>query len=263
MTSKPVARVSPAPPPGRPASCVLLPQPPGADAYLAVDKPAGVAVHGAGGLLGPLRERFGASLALIHRLDRETSGVLLLAKTPEALRAALDAWASSITKTYLAVTRGVPEPPEGAVDEKLLENRTGKPELLKRALKAAYGPARAGHLLSGRRVGAIPPVPPPGRTAVHPAGRQARTAYRVLEDRGATALVELTPLTGRMHQVRVHLAHLGTPLLGDPFYDAERPPGTPAPVLHAARLVWADPPGLPGGAWIWESPAPPAARVAP
>ena len=131
--------------------------------------------------------------------------------------------------------------------EKLLENRTGKPELLKRALKAAYGPARAGHLLSGRRVLAIPPIPPPGRTAVHPAGREARTAYRVVQDRGTTALVELTPGTGRMHQLRVHLAHLGTPLLGDPLYDASRTPETPAPLLHAARLAWADPPGAPGG----------------
>ena len=127
------------------------------------------------------------------------------------------------------MTRGVPSPPEGMVTEKLLEHRTGKPELLKRALKAAYGPSRAGHLLSGRRVLAIPAIPPPGRTVVHPAGREARTAYRVVQDRGTTALVELTPETGRMHQLRVHLAHLGTPLLGDPLYDAARTPETPAP----------------------------------
>jgi hypothetical protein len=149
------------------------------------------------------------------------------------------------------------------VTERLLENRTGKPELLKRALKAAYGPARTGHLLTNRRVGAIPPIPPPGRTAVHPAGREATTAYRVLEDRGETALVELKPGTGRMHQLRVHLAFLGTPLLGDPLYDASRTAQTPVPVLHAARLVWADPPGAPGGAWIWEALAPAAARTAP
>jgi 23S rRNA pseudouridine955/2504/2580 synthase len=241
----------------------VLPSPPGAEAYLAVDKPAGVAVHGPHGLLGPLRKDFGDDLALVHRLDKETSGVLLLAKTPEALRAALAAWPSSVTKTYLAVTRGVPAPPEGVVTEKLLEHRTGKPELLKRALKAAYGPARAGHLLTGRRVGAIPPVPAPGTTAVHPGGREARTAWRVLEDRGETGLVELTPGTGRMHQLRVHLAHLGTPLLGDPLYDAARNARTPAPVLHAARLVWNDPPGAPGGAWTWESPLPAAARLGP
>jgi 23S rRNA-/tRNA-specific pseudouridylate synthase len=241
----------------------VLPTPPGAEAYLAIDKPAGEAVHGAHGLLGPLRERFGAGLALVHRLDKETSGVLLLARTPEALRAALAAWPVSVTKTYRAVTRGVPSPKEGVVTEKLLENRTGKPELLRRALRAAYGPARAGHLLSGRRVGAIPPVPPPGRTAVHPAGRPASTAWRLLEDRGETALVELTPRTGRMHQLRVHLAALGTPLLGDPLYDAGRSRETPAPVLHAVRLVWKGPPGFPGGAWTWETPGPATARVGP
>jgi 23S rRNA-/tRNA-specific pseudouridylate synthase len=241
----------------------FLPTPPGAEGYVAVDKPSGVAVHGPNGLLDTLRETLGEGLSLVHRLDKETSGVLLLAKTPESLRVALDAWPTSVTKTYRAVTRGVPSPLEGVVTEKLLENRTGRPELLKRALKAAYGPARAGHLLSGRRVGAIPPMPPAGRTAVHPAGREARTAYRVLENRGATALVELIPKTGRMHQLRVHLAHLGTPLLGDPFYDVARTPETPPPVLHAARLVWADPPGAPGGAWIWVASAPAAARTAP
>ena len=240
----------------------LLPSPPGAEAYVALDKPSGIAVHGRGGLLGRLRETLGADLSLVHRLDKETSGVLLLAKTPDALGAALAAWPASVTKTYVAVTRGVPSPSEGVVDAKLLEHRSGRPQLLARALRAAYGPARAGHLLAGRRVGAIPPVPPPGRTAVHPAGREARTAYRVLEDRGTTALVELTPGTGRMHQLRVHLAHLGTPILGDPLYDADRGPGTPAPVLHAARLVWANPPSG-TGAWTWEAGVPGFPRVAP
>jgi tRNA pseudouridine32 synthase/23S rRNA pseudouridine746 synthase len=239
----------------------VLPSPPGADDYLAVDKPAGIAVHGPHGLLGTLRAAHGDGLSLVHRLDKETSGVLLLARTPEALRAALDAWPTSVTKTYLAVTRGVPSPKEGVLDAQLLENRTGKPELLRRALKAAYGPARAGHLLAGRRVGAIPPLPPPGRTAVHPAGRPARTAYRVLEERDQTALVELTPATGRMHQLRVHLAHLGTPILGDPLYDPARTHATPAPLLHALRLVWQDPPG--GGTWTWEASLPAGSRDAP
>lgn len=243
-------------------SARVLPPPPGAEGYVAVDKPAGIAVHGPRGLLGELRKEHGEGLALVHRLDKETSGVLLLAKTPEALAAALAAWPTSVAKTYLAVTRGVPSPAEGVVEARLLEHRTGKPELLKRALKAAYGPARAGHLLSGRRVGAIPPLPPPGRTAVHPAGRTARTAYRVLENRGATALVELSLETGRMHQLRVHLAHLGTPLLGDPLYDAARAAGDPPPLLHAVRLAWSNPPGG-GRVWAWEAPPPGAMRSAP
>ncbi len=239
----------------------VLPSPSGADAYLAVDKRSGVAVHGPGGLLGALREQLGAGagagLSLVHRLDKETSGVLLLARSQEALRAAHAAWPTQVEKAYLAVTRGVPTPPEGRVDAPLLENRTSRPDLLKRAVKAAYGGSRAGHLLAGRRVLAIPALPPPGRTIAHPAGRPAATRYRVLEDRGATALVELSPETGRMHQLRVHLLHLGTPLLGDRDYDPGRVEGDPPPRLHAARLVWTDPPGMPPGtSWVWEAPRP-------
>ena len=237
----------------------ILPSPEGAEGYLAVNKPAGRVVHGKGGLLEELRATAGEDLALVHRLDRETSGVLLFARGAAALRAAHAAWARDVTKVYLARTRSVPSPAEGVVTVPVLEHRTSKPELLRRALKAAYGPARAGHLLSGRRVGAIPAVPPPGRTAVHPAGRVAATAYRVVEDHGATALVELVPETGRMHQLRVHLAHLGAPLLGDRLYDARCGPDSPPPLLHASRLVWKNPPGRPGGSsWIWE-----AARPAP
>ena len=242
----------------------LLPQPPGSAAYLAVDKPVDVAVHGPNGLLGALRKQFGPDLALVHRLDKETSGVLLLARDAEALRAAHAAWPTNVVKTYIAVTRGVPDPPEGRVDAPLLEHRTSRPDLLKRAVKAAYGPSRAGHLLSGRRVLAIQPLPPPGRTAVHPAGRPAATRYRVLEDRGAVALVELVPESGRMHQLRVHLLHIGTPLLGDPAYDAARDGKTPAALLHAARLVWKDAPGMPPGTtWTWEAPRPREAVPAP
>ena len=233
----------------------MLPSPEGAEGYLAVNKPAGRVVHGKDGLVEELRASTGEDLVLVHRLDRETSGVLLLARGAAALRAAHAAWARDVTKFYLARTRGVPSPPEGVVNAPVLEHHTSKPKLLRRALTAAYGPARAGHLLAGRRVGAVPPVPPPGRTAVHPAGRPAATAYRVVEDRGATALVELVPETGRMHQLRVHLAHLGTPLLGDRLYDTDRGRETPAPRLHASRLVWKNPPGRPeGSAWIWEAP---------
>ena len=235
----------------------ILPSPEGAESYLAVNKPAGRVVHGKGGLLEELRATAGEDLALVHRLDRETSGVLLFARGASALRAAHAAWARDVTKVYLARTRSVPSPAEGVVTVPVLEHRTSKPELLRRALRAAYGPARAGYLLAGRRVGAVPAVPPPGRTAVHPAGRVAATAYRVVEDHGATALVELVPETGRMHQLRVHLAHLGTPLLGDSLYDAGCGPETPPPLLHASRLVWKNPPGRPEGrAWIWEAPLP-------
>lgn len=232
-----------------------LPAPAGAEEYLAIDKPAGIAVHGPGGALSILRERFGPSLALVHRLDRPTSGVLLLARTPEALRAAHAAWPRDVTKTYLARTRGVPQPAEGTIDAPLLEHRSGKPELLRRALAARYSATIAGQLMTGRRVGDIPLPPPPGHTAVHPAGREARTDFRVLENEGKTALVELTPRQGRMHQIRVHLLHLGTPLLFDPLYDPNRHESDPAPFLQSLRIVWRNPPDQPAGTvWVWERP---------
>ena len=235
----------------------VLPSPAGAERYLAVDKPSGRAVHGPGGLLTELRAAHGSGLALVHRLDKETSGVLLLAKDSDALRAAHGAWAADVTKTYLARTRGIPSPREGVVDAPLLEHRTSRPDLLRRALAAAYGKARAGHLLLGHTVRAIPKVPRPGRTALHPAGRPARTRYRVVEAGGATALVELVPEQGRMHQLRVHLLALGTPLLGDPAYDVARRTGDPAPWLRAVRLDWRNPPGAPvGTVWTWEAPSP-------
>jgi 23S rRNA-/tRNA-specific pseudouridylate synthase len=208
-------------------------------------------VHGAGGILGDIRAALGPDLHLVHRLDRTTSGVLLLARGREALAAAHAIWARDVEKVYLAVVRGLPEAAEGVVSMPLLEHRTSKPELMARALKAAYGPARAGNLIAGKKVRAIPPAPGPGRTIVHPAGRPASTGYRVLETKKGLALVELRPSGGRMHQLRVHMLALGTPIANDPFYDpaAEEP----APFLHALRLTWKKPLGGRRGEWSWES----------
>jgi 23S rRNA-/tRNA-specific pseudouridylate synthase len=238
-------------------SLVELPAPPGSEGYLALEKTAGRVVHGKDGVLEEARGLFGEDLHLVHRLDRDTSGVLLLARGKEALARAHTAWPVSVAKTYVARTRGVPSPREGVVELPLLEHRTRKPELLARALRARYGPAHAGQLLSGRRVWDIPDLPRPGTTAVHPAGRPARTEYRVIEEGSGTALVALSPREGRMHQIRVHLAALGTPVLGDRLYDAAARDGEAPPLLHLARLVWSDPPDRPpGSAWTWESPPP-------
>ena len=119
-------------------------------------------------------------------------------------------------------------------------------------MKAAYGPARAGNLLAGKKVGAIPPLPPPGRSSCHPAGRLASTAYRVLESKRGLSLVEIRPAGGRMHQIRVHLLALGTPIEGDPLYD-EACSASAEPFLHAFRLTWRNPPGGEAPQWSWTS----------
>ena len=93
----------------------------------------------------------------------------------------------------------------------------------------------------------------PSSASPGPAGRSAVTAYRVLDAVDTNALVELRPKQGRMHQVRVHLLFIGTPILGDPLYD-ERSPAetTPIPFLRATRLEWREPPGMPPGTvWSW------------
>jgi tRNA pseudouridine32 synthase / 23S rRNA pseudouridine746 synthase len=157
-----------------------------------------------------------------------------------------------VEKSYLAIVRGVPDPQEGTVSLPILEHRTSRPELLARALKAAYGPARAGNLLAGKKVGAIPPVPAPGRSACHPAGRPASTGYRVVRSARGLSLVELHPAGGRMHQLRVHLLAIGTPISGDPLYD-DAPSSLAEPFLHAFRLVWRNPPGGEADAWTFTS----------
>ncbi len=101
----------------------ILPSPEGAERYLAVNKPAGRVVHGKDGLLEELRASIGKDLTLVHRLDRETSGVLLFARGATALRAAHAAWVRDVTKIYLARTRGVPSPPEGVVNEPVLRRQ--------------------------------------------------------------------------------------------------------------------------------------------
>lgn len=231
-----------------------LPVPAGAEAYLAFDKEAGRNAHGFGGLLEEARRDLGGDLRLVHRLDRMTSGLLLLARGEDALRTAHAAWATRVTKTYLGVTRGVPGEGEGTIDLPLLEHRSGRPWLLTRALRAAYGPDRAARLLRGEALVGIPPVPPPARCAAHPAGRLALTRWRVLETRGDGALLELQPETGRMHQLRVHLAALGHPLRNDPLYDPAADPAGPPPFLRAVRIVWEEPPGASSAAWTFEAP---------
>ena len=169
----------------------------------------------------------------MHRLGRGTSGLLLFARTPEARRAVSEAWrAGRVSKVYRALVAGVP----------------------RRELFSIETP--------------IGLVPHPRLGRVHAAskdGKPALTHVRVLAERQGSALVEATIVTGRPHQIRIHLAAAGHPLVGDPLYavggrPARNPglPGDPGYRLHAHRL------GLPhpatGRRLDLECPPPPELR---
>lgn len=158
-----------------------------------LDKPAGLPVH-AGPRGGPSLEDW---LPLLqqgkrhlpqpgHRLDQDTAGCLALGRTKPALAALGALFAEGrARKTYWAVLRGAPPAESGVVDAPLLKTST-----------KAQG----------------------WRMVVDPAGQPAHTQYRVLGRDGGLTAVELTPRTGRTHQLRVHMAHLGCPILGDARY---------------------------------------------
>lgn len=164
---------------------------------LVVDKPPGLAVHPAGRhLTDTLIQRVHARyrtepgarvpIKLCHRLDRETSGVILLAKDAEAHTALMqDFEHRRIGKQYLAIVRGNPEADEGVIDFPL-------------------APARASEV----RI----------KMAVASDGMEARTDWRVLERHEGCALLLCEPHTGRQHQIRVHMEAIGHPLVGDKLY---------------------------------------------
>jgi tRNA pseudouridine32 synthase / 23S rRNA pseudouridine746 synthase len=173
---------------------------------LILDKPSGIAVHaGPGG--GPDLEsgfaalRFGLKRppALAHRLDRDTSGCLVLGRHPKALRRLGALFAEGkIEKVYWAVVDGHPPEDEGRIDAAL------------RKLTSGTG----------------------WRMIVDPAGQRAVTDYRVLGEAEGRTWLELRPMTGRTHQIRVHCAALGCPVTGDPVY------GTgDGPLLLHARAI--------------------------
>ncbi len=143
---------------------------------------------------------------VVHRLDRDTSGLLLFARTAE-VRDDLQANWEKVTKTYLAVLEGVPSPAEGVIENYLTEGR----DLRVRA----------------------------GRHASKDAKR-AVSRYKVRESHGGYSLVEVELETGRKHQIRVHMAGLGCPVAGDKLYGATTDPAKRLG-LHAWRLAFDHP----------------------
>jgi 23S rRNA-/tRNA-specific pseudouridylate synthase len=188
---------------------------------IAVNKPPGISVHDAPGpgssVLRELREKNKLTdLTPIHRLDKDASGVLLLARNPKAAAEWQKVW-PNVQKVYVALCEGIPKRDCGVIDAPILENQTDKPERLTRAL--AY-------FKKMNPNASIPELPPPKTSAVHPAGRESQTEYRVLErfelKKSSWSWLELRPQQGRMHQIRVHLKHLGNPLACDPLYGKRR-----------------------------------------
>ena len=149
----------------------------------------------------------GASIHLVNRLDRGTTGLLAAAKNAWVHdRLSRQLHSGAFLRRYLAVCEGTPEPREGTVA-----------------------------LPIGRAQGSAI------RRQADPTGRSAVTDYRVLEERGGFSLVALTPRTGRTHQIRVHMAAIGCPLAGDWLYGTENHELIPRPALHAAELELAHP----------------------
>lgn len=194
------------------------------EALLVLNKAPGLAVHsGSGDLWGVVdamrrlfqQEKSTLQPELCHRLDKETSGCLLFALTPFALRQMAEAFRSNkVEKAYLALVRGYPQPPEGVIDLPLIK-----------------GMAHAGE----RMVVA----------AEH--GLAARTRYRVISRFANASLVQIQLESGRTHQIRVHFQSIGHPLAGDkkygdPVFNAQMGKmGLRRLFLHAERLSFAHP----------------------
>jgi 23S rRNA pseudouridine1911/1915/1917 synthase len=201
------------------------------DALIVIDKPAGLVVHPGAGQ--PDRTLLNALLAhapalalvprggIVHRLDKDTSGLIVVAKTVESQANLVKQLAErSMRRTYLALVQGDPRA-SGVID------------------------APVGRDVRSRT-----------RMAVSHRGKPARTAYRVLERFGHAALVECRLETGRTHQIRVHFQHIRHPLIGDTVYRRGTRHGVSLArqALHAAELTLAHPTS--GEPMTWRSPLP-------
>lgn len=179
------------------------------DAVVAVDKPVGLASiperhRQTADLFTQVQRQLGQPLWVVHRLDKDVSGVLLFAKHARAhshLNAQFEH--REVNKRYVALVHGQPVPPSGLIDAPI----------------RAYGSGRMGVDLRQ--------------------GKPSQTRYDVLDTHSPYSLVQAHPTTGRRHQLRVHFYHLGHPIVGDPRYGD---PLLQAPfdrlLLHAQRIAW-------------------------
>jgi len=184
------------------------------------NKPSGLAVQGGSGItrhvdgmLEAMRNRKGEKPRLVHRIDRDTSGILVVARTRGAAVALTKSFRERDSdKLYWAICRGVPRKREGRISSYLVREKTPDGDRMR---TASHGEAGAEH---------------------------AETHYRVIETAGQNlSWLELQPVTGRTHQLRVHMAELGHPIIGDPNYfnveNWELPGGIQNRLhLHARRI---------------------------
>jgi 23S rRNA pseudouridine1911/1915/1917 synthase len=171
--------------------------------YIVVDKPSPLLVHPSSpgnppSLLDGIKALLsydianGASLSIINRLDRETSGVVLIAKNKEtARRFGIAMQNREIEKEYVALVKGRPEKEKFTVDAPIL------------------------------RAGEIYDSPIWVKQTVHPKGKACITDFELLEEKGSFCLLKAIPRTGRMHQIRVHAHHVNLPIVGDKIYGGD------------------------------------------
>ncbi|MCP4847565.1 MAG: RluA family pseudouridine synthase [Verrucomicrobiaceae bacterium] len=208
------------------------------DHIIVINKPHGLVVHPAAGnpdgtlvnaLLHHCKSLSGIGgverPGIVHRLDKDTSGCMVAAKTDVAHHGLCESFAKhKVTKVYLAIVEGCPPSPSGRIENNIARNPHDRQKMA---------------------------------VVMPPLGKSAITEYSVNSPRGDASLVECRIFTGRTHQIRVHMKSLGTPILGDPIYarPAKQKVTAPRLMLHAWKLGFNHP--VHGEALLFKNEPPP------